>query len=1130
MSHPLATYSFLPWLRQGLANNITQGDGDAGVKLRASVAVQLLLKAEGVAGAVPDTQVNKPVQLYGPGDIVGIEAQAIVRHEPRDWITNFEPNYLPYIEFYDEDFVWRYTPAKPDGHRLRPWIALVVLEEGEFKDGQNLQGRPLPFIEVGNAAELFPPADQLWAWAHVHVNRSLGTTPEEVVSNQGDAVAQRLQSTLAENADLAYSRLLCPRRLDPKKTYHAFVIPVFEPGRLAGLGLDVNATPKATTSAWETYPGREGGSLFPYYHRWTFQTGEVGDFEYLVRLLKPQPIDARVGTRDMDVQDPGSNLQGIDNPALGGILKLGGALRIPRDTMKPDELALFDKYDQWAQPFPQPFQLDLAAYINLADDYAAQGAAAAHAQPKVPDALVDFDDDNPDQDPLITPPLYGRWHALTERLLTERDGTPLNPVTVPDGQGGTAPNWIHELNLDPRFRTAAGFGTKVVQDKQEPFMDAAWDQIGEVLEANRKMRLAQWAKAISQVWHAKYLEPLAKAAPTQLLTLTAPLQKRIITDGFTIHRHVQQSPAPAVVFSGTLRRVMRPGGRLIQRLPWADNPAASPATLINNLNEGTITIAPPKTVPTGTVTTSTAVETLQPTQVPGWLASWLRRYPWLKFIPLLLAIILLLVLLLLAPLGAAGWSGGLSVVAALLAAFWFLYRKEREVKAIAALDAENQTPESIDALPTSSDFRITVPGETFRPSGGSTDSEEAARFKMALRETNAVLVAATAAARRPPLVPLKIDVLTAKTFADVHPAKTIPGRYFQQVFLPDHIRAQQVETFTEAWAYPRIDVPMYKPLVDISADLFLPNINFVANNSISLLETNQKFIESYLVGLNHEFARELLWREYPTDQRGSYFRQFWDVSSYLDTQNRNADALREQLYDIPKLHRWSVFSQLGDHDNRETGGDKEEEVVLVIRGELLKRYPNAVIYAQKAAWPLKPDGTINKTLPREPVKLTPAQEENPPRDILKTPLYEAKVDPDIYFFGFDLNAKEVQGAKGDEPDAKTRPGWFFIIKERPGEPRFGLDIERPAAEPLNTWNDLAWTDVMVEKGTLQIKTGMPAKSLTAPGGAQINEKQQYDEDVQVPWNTNTHAADVAYILYQVPVLVAVHGAEMLPSN
>ena len=59
----------------------------------------------------------------GPG------ARAIVRLEPRDWITNFESNYFPAIDFYDEDFPWRYTPAAPDGTglKLRPWVALVVL-------------------------------------------------------------------------------------------------------------------------------------------------------------------------------------------------------------------------------------------------------------------------------------------------------------------------------------------------------------------------------------------------------------------------------------------------------------------------------------------------------------------------------------------------------------------------------------------------------------------------------------------------------------------------------------------------------------------------------------------------------------------------------------------------------------------------------------------------------------------------------------------------------------------------------------------------------------------------------------------------------------------------------------------
>ena len=104
-----------------------------------------------------------------------------------------------------------------------------------------------------------------------------------------------------------------------------------------------------------------------------------------------------------------------------------------------------------------------------------------------------------------------------------------------------------------------------------------------------------------------------------------------------------------------------------------------------------------------------------------------------------------------------------------------------------------------------------------------------------------------------------------------------------------------------------------------------------------------------MVGLNHEFARKLLWRGYPTDQRGSYFRQFWDVGSFIDSEGLSDDALKEKLYDIPELHRWPPTSNLGDHNNRPRRRHGAQ-AVLVIRGELLKRYPTAVIYAQHAVW------------------------------------------------------------------------------------------------------------------------------------------------------------------------------------
>ena len=135
----------------------------------------------------------------------------------------------------------------------------------------------------------------------------------------------------------------------------------------------------------------------------------------------------------------------------------------------------------------------------------------------------------------------------------------------------------------------------------------------------------------------------------------------------------------------------------------------------------------------------------------------------------------------------------------------------------------------------------------------------------------------------------------------------------------------------------------------MSVDGFVPNLRLVEPNTVTLLETNQRFIEAYMVGINHEFARELLWREYPTDQRGSYFRQFWDVRTQLVTEPDH-EEVREKLRDIPPIHLWSRASDLGDHDHREAGRENEEELVLVIRGELLKKYPNTVVSAQKARW------------------------------------------------------------------------------------------------------------------------------------------------------------------------------------
>jgi hypothetical protein len=1025
--NPLATYSFLPWLRHGVAGAITSADGDAGVAGRATMPVVLQLTGDPVAGGAQLVQqVARDVALYGPGDVVGIDARAIVRTEPWPWITNFEPNFLPAIDFYDEDFPWRYTPAAPDpsGIRLRPWMALVVLREDEFEDGRPAASRPLRSIAVGDA-NLFPPADQLWAWAHVHFNRPLSASPAEVVSPNMNAVLPRVQTVLAQDPDAAYARLMCPRRLDPDTGYHAFVVPTFETGRLAGLGLDPAQAPYATFSAWAAYQGRQEPANYPVYHRWYFRTGSRGDFEYLVGLLKPQPVDGRVGTRDMDVTNPGSNLPAAVDPAQGGNLRLGGALRVPGAGGS----------DGWDQPYPNAFEQALAAFVNLPDDYAAKDAAVANADSGL----------TADPDPLITAPLYGQWHALTRRLLTRRDGT---PAPNPD-------NWVHRLNLDQRHRVAAGFGAAVVETNAETYMQYAWEQIGDVLAANQLVRRLHLAVEVAARWYDGHLTPLTAARPERTLSVLDPVAGRVLDGGATMAHARASSVVQPALTSTAMRRVVRPGGRLMRSLSFAGG--VTPDNLLQRVATGQVSAAPPKAVPAGVATVDAA---------------------------------------------AAAAPKPLDVT------------------------ETGQHPDRVNALPRSPDFVLSTPGQTVRVTPGSTDSPVASRLKAALEDSYELLVASRDVDRAPKLIEIDLTRLPKTAEDGVDPRQTIPGRGLSTIDMPPWVREQVGDGLVEAMAYPKIDLPMYEALKAISIELFLPNINLVPDNSITLIETNPPFIESYMVGLNHEFGRKLLWREYPTDQRGSYFRQFWDVRGYIDSEGLSEDPLKEKLYDIPELHLWSHASSLGEHDNRVPAGQAGAQTVLVIRGELLKKYPTAVIYAHRAEWARNPDQSIDLTRPRSLVTLTVAEEQTPPRDKMRTPLYEAKADPDVSFLGFDLTIAEVRGQSGEQPG--DDPGWFFVIKERPGDPRFGLELARTG--PLEVFDELTWDDAALTGSAAKFlsATGLQQVSLAAPPAGDPKSAQHADDATVAA--AAPSSARWAYLLYRAPVIVAIHADEMLGTE
>ncbi|HMG93705.1 MAG TPA: hypothetical protein VK589_26790 [Chryseolinea sp.] len=1030
MSVEIARYQFHSWARKGISSNITEADdlgaGTSSGKERAEIAVPVALNEAGM---------TKNFMLIGPGDIIGINRDMIVRTEPLNWITDFESNYLAFLEFYDEDFAWRYTPARPQGAKLRPWIFLLILKEEEFE--RTKRTVPLPTIIV-KSTDAFPPANETSLWAHMHSNADI---PNSELSDY-EKFLLSLNKTLEEDPDQVYCRLVSPRKLEPNTPYCAFVIPAFETGRLAGLEQPTE-TINAQAPSWDNTNGAKGE--MPFYFEWYFRTGLNADFESLVKLLEPRPMDPKVGIRDMDCSRPGFVRADDETLEIPGtkpaIIGLEGALKSPStvSTVFPDPV------------LPNEFQPELQKIVNL------------------PATIIGTDDSG---DPIISVPLYGGKHAKK----SEKDVVLLDV---------TSNYWVNDLNRDPRTRVPAGFGTRVIQKNQENYMRKAWAQVQKIIDANRKIKHTVLYMKVALQFTQK---TFSQVSPTHLLAMSRPVLGRIMGSPTTILHQVQESRLPTAVLSGAFRRMVRPNGKMVKKL--AVEKTFSYHQLVNDINDGKITAAPPKVTPSGLPNTKQIADKIFPYKLPGWIL-WLLKHAGLALIILLVIFLFLVVV-----------TGLFFVVGALatlvVAAYVFTSKLRTNYQAAEILVDPEKELELISNIPQRPSFTLKLSDESVTPpatsSGSGQDSVEAKNYRTALTDLTQRL--AVKAVLQPTLQ-LNISNAYAKTAQAIHPHVSYPLRLSSLVLFPGRIRLNTPETIFPAIAYPDFEDPMYKKLSDISSELLLPNLKLIPPNTISLLETNQKFIESYMVGLNHEMGRELLWREYPTDERGSYFRQFWDVNGIIKPEENKSDAeLTEEHKDIKPIHTWPFKSELGRHNNRDAQGDAKQ-LVLVIRGDLLKRYPNTVIFAQKAITGKDPnEPEIDQDLSAEEFKTH-----------VMFPLYKAEIEPDIKFFGFDLTKEQAEGTD-PSPGFTDKLGWFFIIQEIPGEPRFGMDITFNQGSDGLSWDDLSWTKLPDSLKFIQASV--------VPG---FNPPEAFR------WGMDS--ANMAFILLQKPSMVAVHAKEML---
>jgi hypothetical protein len=811
-------------------------------------------------------------------------------------------------------------------------------------------------------------------------------------------VAGRLDhETTLDHSERVITRLLCPRNLAPHTRYHVCLVPIYETGRLAGLGEDVPENDEKLKFAWSS--DTENIRL-PVYHHWSFSTGFEGDFESLARRLEAREVPDTVGTRPLDVQDPGFS--------------------VPLRTLFEHDVV---NLPTPLPPFPV-FVAPKVRTVNLQSALRAPGAA-----PPTPDGYAAFTNQleeivnapaqHTGSTPIVGPTVYGHWHAAHTG--------PLTPSSTP--------KWLHTLNMDVRHRAAAGIGAEIVRERQEQLMAAAWDQVTELERVNRRLRQGQLARQTSNVFYAKHLglhDP--QGPPSQVtdttLQMTFGVHTRLTLPqrGPTIRDELHNTTVPPAFCAPAFRRITNPRSLFTRRLMEG---AAVPTDLLQRLADETVVAAgPPPRWPDGTQVVDEPVPSSPSYNSLG----------------------------------------------------------------IALVDPADHDPSEIidpqfDSLPTNPDE-----SSAFQRVAGPVLAE--------LRDIQTI-------AAPPPTKP-RLDAIRTTLLEQLDPERTVCNRVQGRITLPHGVQWDDGGSHCSlepVLAAPDFPEPMYRPLRDRSQDLLLAGLDEVPPNTITLAETNPEFIESYFAGLNHEMSSELLWREFPSHQRGTYFRRFWDASAALSGREND---------DISPIHTWT--DDLGSHLQR---GNDSGQLVLLIRGELLRLFPNTHIYALRGRW---------KNGSREPIRPGESAFEQ------RNPIFRGTLEPDVTFLGFDLQAGE---AHGSPDESKNRPGWFFVLEGPPTEPGFGLDetldfstVGRSrgaitAANPDEPWLNIAWGDLIEDQGSVSANESALDDLAYAPAEGRLDGLTMMEPGNQTSIEWGRNAAHMAYILLQLPVRLAIHADDML---
>ena len=1092
----LGEYTFLPWVRTGLCAGLTP---PVGGELRATVEIAVKVQDEGGDVGLP---VTKRLVLRGPSDVIGIDPAQIVRRVPADGTAAAEESFLAHIEFDRPELPWLFSPLAPTGDRLKPWIALVVCAAEVTRLEPGVNGLPQQLhTRFGQLQSL--AGDDAFAWAHAQI---VGT------ADGAPSVADRLSEAYAATN---LSRLLCPRKLDPQRDYIAAVVPTFDCGVKVGLGLEGGTLDDAWTRAADNADA-DTEIVLPAYHTWRFSVGEKGDFKSLAERIVPVKADWKIGRRLIDASRPEGGLPDVGGDDPGQVQIVRCALVSPANP--PPDAPPEGRDWNLTQREALRKQVDLAG--NAADDL-----------------------------PRLAPRMYARFQRGA-RVIGPVFGDPPASATAADA------DWFSQLNTAPMHRIIAGIGTRVVQKDQEALMQAAWLQVGEIRKVNESLVRMQFGRFVGESLHRVHLSRLALGELTQVMRGVhdklrpggAPL---------TIFGSVERSVVPSAAMGSAFRRATRVRGPLARFIDAPARAAlrslvADGASFkdmrrayveldgITTLSAGAVAALPAALVasklgvPAASAvaaltarlaTRSTRLSVADVIAAP--MSTWKVQAGSLD-LPRIGAALVLARVLQAMPRNTQRAPGRAEALAPLLVGL-ANSGAVRSATASAALRRFNRAHPFIAPM-----RRLDVAVGLGDGARAAVVVGQVARFVARPDGKGAALGigAAPAIARAPPPVAptarARFETQVSRTltqtfaqsrampitsltphFADFGAALGVaelprtperapldlsrgllldvvaPGRTMTAYakarlqHLPDWLAADWFDDLRvdAIMCAPRFDRPMYEAVDGYDRDWLVPGLGTIQQpDFITVLFTNPVYTETLLVGLSDEMGRELLWRGYPTDQRGTYFYRFWDPLS---------DELGSEI------HRFTP-APLGSHLS--ASGGAGAKVVLTIRGELLRRYPDAVIAAARA---------------RLDDRGKPTFEDPSIAGALARVLFHAHLPPDYTLVGFDLSPSQIE-----------QESWWFLIAEHPTAPRFGLSLVKDQNQAATLRDNLVWNDLgALANGRFQPSTGTAVVVTDAP-----------PPPVPPTVNWPGHAGVIAHVLLRDPVRAAFEAKRMLAGT